>query len=60
MYNLLHFAMAVLGSGIMIMNIPVAKRLYSKEFFEAWPFATLYSSTIGEHTVPHSRRCADA
>lgn len=38
MYNMMNFAMVVICSGIMIVNIPVAKMLYSKEFFEAWKF----------------------
>lgn len=38
MYNMMNFAMVMICSGIMIMNIPVAKILYSKEFFEAWKY----------------------
>lgn len=37
-YNMMHFAMIALCSGIMIMNIPIAKILYANEFFEAWKF----------------------
>lgn len=35
-YNIINFGMIALCSGIMIVNIPVAKILYSNEFFEAW------------------------
>ena len=35
-YNMMNFGMTALCSGIMIVNIPVAKILYSNEFFEAW------------------------
>lgn len=35
-YNMMNFAMIVLCSGIMIVNIPIAKILYANEFFEAW------------------------
>ncbi len=38
MYNMMNFAMVIVCSGIMILNIPIAKILYSKEFFEAWRF----------------------
>lgn len=38
MYNMMNFAMAIICSAIMIVNIPVSKILYSKEFFEAWQF----------------------
>lgn len=37
-YNMMNFGMTALCSGIMIMNIPIAKILYSNEFFEAWRF----------------------
>lgn len=35
-YNMMNFGMTALCSGIMIVNIPVAKILYSNDFFEAW------------------------
>lgn len=38
MYNMMNFAMIAICSGIMIMNIPIAKILYSKEFFLAWKY----------------------
>lgn len=38
MYNMMNFAMVIICSGLMIMNIPIAKILYSNEFFEAWKF----------------------
>lgn len=38
MYTLMNFAMVVGCSIIMIMNQPIAKILYSKDFFEAWKF----------------------
>lgn len=37
-YNMMNFGMIALCSGIMIMNIPIAKILYSNDFFEAWKF----------------------
>ena len=37
-YNMMNFGMTALCSGIMIVNIPVAKILYSNEFFEAWDY----------------------
>lgn len=38
MYGMMHAVMAVACSGIMLFNIPVAKILYSGDFFEAWKF----------------------
>ncbi len=38
MYNMMNFAMVAICSGIMLVNVPIAKLLYSKEFFEAWKF----------------------
>lgn len=38
MYTMMNFAMVIICSGIMIMDIPVAKILYSNEFFEAWKY----------------------
>lgn len=38
MYSIMNFSMVFICSGIMIMNIPMAKLLYSKEFFEAWKY----------------------
>ncbi len=38
MYNMMNFAMTAICSGIMIMNIPVARFLYSNEFFLAWKY----------------------
>lgn len=38
MYNMMNFAMITICSGIMIMNIPIARILYSKEFFLAWEY----------------------
>ena len=35
MYNMMNFAMIVICSGLMIVNIPIAKLLYSNEFFSA-------------------------
>lgn len=40
-YNMMHFGMVTICSGIMIMNIPIAKILYSNEFFNAWKFVPL-------------------
>ncbi len=37
-YNMMNFGMIAFCSGMMIINIPVAKILYSNEFFEAWKF----------------------
>lgn len=37
-YNLMFFSMTLICSMIMIMNIPLAKMLYSKDFFEAWKY----------------------
>ena len=34
----MNFAMTAICSGIMIMNIPVARFLYSNEFFLAWKY----------------------
>lgn len=38
MYTMMNFAMVALCSMIMIVNIPMAKILYSKAFFEAWKY----------------------
>lgn len=38
MYNMMNFGMISICSGIMMMNIPVARILYSNEFFNAWKF----------------------
>lgn len=38
MYSLVSFAMAAACSGIMLLNIPLAKLLYAKEFFQAWQY----------------------
>lgn len=38
MYNMMNFAMIAICSGIMVMNIPIARILYSKEFFSAWEY----------------------
>lgn len=37
-YNMMNFGMIALCSGIMIVNIPIARILYSNEFFEAWKY----------------------
>lgn len=37
-YNMINFGMSVVCSALMIMNIPIAKILYSNDFFEAWRF----------------------
>lgn len=37
-YNMLNFGMTFFCSGIMILNIPIAKILYSNDFFEAWKY----------------------
>lgn len=37
-YNMMNFGMIALCSVIMVVNIPVAKILYSNEFFEAWQY----------------------
>lgn len=37
-YNMMNCGMVLLCSGIMIINIPIAKILYSNEFFDAWQF----------------------
>lgn len=37
-YNIINFGMTALCSGIMILNIPIAKILYSNAFFEAWKY----------------------
>lgn len=38
MYTMMNFAMSVICSGIMIINIPVSKILFSNNFFEAWKY----------------------
>lgn len=38
MYTMMNFAMSVICSGIMIVNIPVSKILFSNSFFEAWKY----------------------
>jgi O-antigen/teichoic acid export membrane protein len=38
MYTMMNFAMVALCSMIMIVNIPMAKILYSNAFFEAWKY----------------------
>lgn len=38
MYRTMNFAMVAICSGLMIVNIPIAKILYAKEFFKAWQF----------------------
>ena len=38
MYTMMNFGMVTVCSLIMIVNIPVAKVLYSNDFFEAWHF----------------------
>lgn len=38
MYGVMNFSMVAICSGLMIMNIPIAKILYAKEFFAAWQF----------------------
>lgn len=38
MYTMMNFAMVLICSGIMVVEIPVAKILYAKEFFEAWKY----------------------
>lgn len=38
MYNMMNFAMIIICSGIMIVNIPIAKILYSNDFFAAWEY----------------------
>ncbi len=38
MYTMMNFAMVFICSCIMVVDVPVAKILYSNEFFEAWCF----------------------
>lgn len=38
MYTMMNFAMSVICSGIMIVNIPISKILFSNSFFEAWKY----------------------
>lgn len=38
MYSTMNFAMVLVCSCIMLVNVPVAKLLYSNEFFEAWRY----------------------
>lgn len=38
MYGMMHTAMVLACSGILLCNIPAAKLLYAGEFFEAWHF----------------------
>lgn len=37
-YNLMFFSMALICSMIMVMNVPLASILYSKDFFTAWRY----------------------
>lgn len=37
-YNLMFFSMSLICSMIMVMNIPLANILYSKDFFTAWQY----------------------
>lgn len=37
-YNMINFGMIAICSGIMILNIPITKILYSNAFFEAWKY----------------------
>lgn len=37
-YNMINFGMTALCSGIMILNIPIARVLYSNAFFDAWKY----------------------
>lgn len=37
-YQMINLAMVLLCSGIMLVNIPVARLLYSRGFFEAWRY----------------------
>lgn len=41
MYIMMNFAMVIMCSFIMIMDIPLAKVLYSNDFYEAWKFVPL-------------------
>lgn len=38
MYTMMNFAMVLICSGIMVVEMPVAKILYAKGFFEAWKY----------------------
>ena len=38
MYTMMNLGMVILCSGIMVFNIPLAKILYSNDFYEAWKF----------------------
>lgn len=38
MFTLMNFMMVIFCSGIMLMDVPLAKVLYSKDFFEAWRY----------------------
>lgn len=38
MYNMMNFSMVIVCAGILVLNIPISKFLYSKEFFQAWQF----------------------
>ncbi len=38
MYNMINFGMVFVCSGIIVLNVPVAKILYTNEFFEAYKF----------------------
>lgn len=38
MYTMMNLAMVLVCSLIMVVNVPVAKILYSNEFFEAWRY----------------------
>lgn len=38
MYTMMNFAMVLICSGLMVVEMPVAKLLYAKGFFEAWKY----------------------
>ena len=38
MYNMMNFGMVFVCSGVMFLNTPIAKILYTNEFFEAYKF----------------------
>lgn len=39
-YSLVAFAMAAMCSAVMIVNVPLAKLLFARDFFEAWKFTS--------------------
>lgn len=41
MYSMMNFAMVIICSGIMVLDIPIARFLYSREFFEAWRYVPI-------------------